>query len=322
MPDFNHLARVLIEIVDREVASDAAAELALPEVAKYLQKQYGEVDLPLPGETVAVSISKRKTAALFFDRVWSPPLLMDPPPKGILTYAATELDVLTAFAASTGKPELLKAPLMREYFSKHLSHLNIGSFSKGHERLIVREYLRQRGITAVPVYAFVEDRNRDYKAGDSEALIAAIEGVAIIDEKKLTWPQVQEFRQDLDSKSNLRKMRHWLDREFDGKSISFIIDEMSIRLENYERSLKKHGIETFSGIVSDLLDEKFVYGAAGMVTGAGIGAGAIGAAVAGGVLALGRVTLSITKRMIDFGDRSKVQGAEVAFVHEIKKLTK
>ncbi len=122
-------------------------------------------------------------------------------------------------------------------------------------------------------------------------------------------------------------MRNWLDTEMVGKSISYVSDAIATRLDGYEWALKKHGIETVTGAVSDLLDYRFLASAGSVVGGllagglwAGAGTGL--AELVGAGIVIGKAAVSVVNKRVDLADRKRGEGSEVAFVHELKKLTK
>jgi hypothetical protein len=130
---------------------------------------------------------------------------------------------------------------------------------------------------------------------------------------------VIEFRRDSEAKKKLRRFRHWLDRDLVGKSVQYVADEIAGRLEDYEWALEKHGIQTVTGTLSDLLDPKVLGGGLVALVGGAAAVGEFwGAVAATGVLA-GKATLSCASRLIDLHDAGRGPNAEVAFVHELKK---
>ena len=162
----------------------------------------------------------------------------------------------------------------------------------------------------------------EYKPGSDSALVAAISDLEIIDETKLTWSQVREVRKDKNSKTKLRKMRNWIDTEFSGKSVREVSDGISVRLEDYNWSIKKHGIETVTGTISELLDPKLLSATTVAATGLSLAAGEFWAGVGAAGILVTRAAVSVTQKLIDLKDRKRGQGSEVAFVHEIAKLAK
>lgn len=121
-----------------------------------------------------------------------------------------------------------------------------------------------------------------------------------------------QFRDDEDSQGKYKRFTHWLDKNMVGKSQSFIEDEISIRLENYEQALKKHGIKTILGTIQEALDGKYLL-SAGALTLAGhpaLGAGLI----------IGKILVKLAQTKLDFDDVERGPNSEISWVYEAKKL--
>src|SRR3984885_15491865 len=58
-----------------------------------IAEKYSVKDVALPGQMVGLSGTEKKTAALFFDRVWFAPGMDDPPPGDISLFGATSNEV-------------------------------------------------------------------------------------------------------------------------------------------------------------------------------------------------------------------------------------
>jgi hypothetical protein len=107
-----------------------------------------------------------------------------------------------------------------------------------------------------------------------------------------------------------------------GKPIEYVTDALGNRLEDYQRSLKKHGIATLLGTLQDLLDPKFLMAlsSAGAVSGA-VG-GAEWAAAISATAVVGKTVVSVTQKYLDIDDSKRGLGSEVAFIHDVTKLAK
>jgi len=138
-----------------------------------------------------------------------------------------------------------------------------------------------------------------------------------VDESALTWEQVEQFRQDVDARKHYRRLVHWLDAEMAGKTTSFIADEISIRLDNYEAALRKHGMQTALGSLAALLDPGFLAASSLAVGAAAVSGGGMLAAISAGGLALARGALAVVSKCIDLRDEVR-KTSEIAFVHELK----
>jgi hypothetical protein len=174
----------------------------------------------------------------------------------------------------------------------------------------------------IPVYDSVVDRDKGYQEGEHQVIVATLSNVGIVEEEQLTWEQVLEFRRDEETHAKYKRFLHWLDKEMVGKSQSFIQDQIALRLEDYERALKKHGIKTVVGTIQEALDGKYLLGA----TGAGApftlaGHPVLGALVAGGLI-VGKVGVRLIETKLDFDDVERGPNSEISWVYEVKQLRK
>ncbi len=86
---------------------------------------------------------------------------------------------------------------------------------------------------------------------------ACLEKLQVIDQKKLSWEQVKEIRNDEFSKTGLRLLRSWIeDNMQDITSKQQAIDRLEMSLEDYNKVLKKHGVMTKSGVMEVVFDWK------------------------------------------------------------------
>jgi hypothetical protein len=114
-----------------------------------------------------------------------------------------------------------------------------------------------------------------------------------------------------------RRLRHWLDASMMGKPVSFIQDEIALKLADYEHALKKHGVVTLTGTLSEVLDPRYMAATAGVAAGLALGGAEIIAATAAAGLVIGRVVLSITTRLLELDELT--QRSEVAVIHELEE---
>lgn len=179
--------------------------------------------------------------------------------------------------------------------------------------------LAAAGINMIPVYASRRARDKEYKPGEYQAVVATITNLQIVDEESLAWEQVFEFRKDTEARKKYRRLVHWLDKDMVGKPQSYIEDEISQRLDDYEWALRKLGVETVLGTIEDLLDGKFLMGAAAA---GGLTAWAVQhwyGVLASGGLTIGKAGVSLAKRLLELKDVVRRTNPEIAYVHEIKR---
>lgn len=313
----------LLDLLVREYAvaagvDERVAGQVLSEQVEGVFRDCGVPVLPGPDQSVAVSIKTPKTAALVYDRVWGPPNTHGGPPTGIAIFGASPFEVfLPAVVKLTGDDVQLRKAVIQRVLPK----LPVGERGPGFSpRAIAAGLTRSHGVQAIPLYPTADERNREYRAGDTEVVVTVLRNLQVVDETTLTWEQVAEFRADPDARRRYRRFVHWLDRELVGKPASYVADEIVNRLEDYDAAVTKHGIQTVVGSIEQILDPKFLAGAAA-VSGATLLSGSILAALgAAGSLVAARIGLTVARSRLDI-DRATADKREIAFVHEIAKLS-
>ncbi|HEX4302280.1 MAG TPA: hypothetical protein VHZ78_05775 [Rhizomicrobium sp.] len=329
------LARFKLDEFDLRVKDEVGLPIATSKiyVHKYVNRIYTMLSTALPANaninhrTVGVAGANRKMAALFFDGVWTPPGADDAPPKEIAVFGGSESELwIPALKTAFALAQCSFDSVHFEQFCEHLSDAAPFEFYKNgivtSASYISSGLVRRFGVNAVPVFNSAAARDSEYSAGHTETIVAAIENLRVVNDAKLTWKQVVEFRHDTEATIKLRKLRSWLDKDFDGQPISKIEDAIATKLSDYEWSIRKHGIQTVVGTISELLDPKMLSSTAATATGLALVGGEFWAALGATAIIVGKATVSVTQKFVELADRRRGQHSEVAFVHELKKLTK
>ncbi len=238
-----------------------------------------ELILPNKNETVVIA-SKPKTAALYYDKVWGPShkafyVKNVLPPEEVLFFGATKIEeyllaMMDKAQNDDNEPFLPNSSLTNAEFGeifgdiidtpkntkeehiKQIFYRIINALMRAIANSITEKY----EIPVATLFPENESQNLSYQEGNKEIISLSMENLKIVDEEKLTWEQVLELRNDKQSKDKYKRFIHWLDKEMIGKSQSFIEDDISIKLEDYEGALKKHGIKTVIGTVKEMLNSK------------------------------------------------------------------
>ena len=189
-------------------------------------------------------------------------------------------------------------------------------------RDIARAFSAKYKIAVATIYDSKGNRTVIYSGGDQVAIMVCLEDLAIVDEKKLSWEQVLEFRADEESRQKYKRFLHWLDKEMVGKSQDFLEDEISIRLEDYEQALKKHGIKTVIGTIEEALDGRYLLGASGVAGSLTLAGHPVLGMLAAGLLIGGKIGVKLTQTKLDFDDVERGPNSEISWVYEVKKLGK
>lgn len=318
LPELRATAAVVANDMAAEPSPERAERLAIG-FANLLDRRLGPARLPAKHESVAVTTMLPKTAALMFERVWDPntPLARGTP-DSIATYGATDVEIwLVAIALINS----CASKEVSERFNRIVYRQSVGPIFNKPGSVIrdVSEALTAAyGMRATSLYPDAVGRDAEYVSGDHNVTVAALSEIHVVDESALTWEQVEQFRQDTDARRHYRRLVHWLDAEMAGRTTSFIADEMSERLENYEAALRKHGIQTALGSLAALIDPGFLAAASVAVSAAAVSGGGIFAAITAGGLALARGAISVISKRIDLRDEVR-KTSEIAFIHELKE---
>jgi hypothetical protein len=265
-------------------------------------------------ERIGIAVGFPKTAALFLDKVWSlddemPPefqLRLGTPTEAIYQQIIKTMVRETADACNANSLipiALEKARELDMQMAPQIESMICGEFKK---------------ITGHTLPAFLGTRaafGKVYEPGDCEVLSAAIVSIPIVDESKLEWEQIQEIRADEASMIKLRRFFGWVDDDMAGKTAVGIKDAISTRLEDYDRAVKKHGVQTLTGSVITTIKDPRLF-----LTATGVGAASSGGSLEmGTTVALGILGANVVIEAIKIGHRYLEDRTtnDIAYVHEI-----
>jgi hypothetical protein len=139
----------------------------------------------------------------------------------------------------------------------------------------------------------------------------------LVDASQADWRQIIELRKDVQSHRKLARLRLFIHKNYSGCSFSYIEDDLSQRVEEYEQASKKFGFKTVLSSLSMLLDAKALQTSAG----AGLIAGLLGGPVAGAstvaVIEIGKIAINIAEKHHELA--SWQAGHELAYIFETQK---
>ena len=154
-----------------------------------------------------------------------------------------------------------------------------------------------------------------------EDLTISITNINLVDTKKTEWPQIIEFRNDKQARKKLRNLRLFLTANYEGKSISFIEDDLSKRLDEYKDVCKDWGFETRVSTIMALMDSKYLRRGIGASFAAAIlGEPVYGISIAATatLLEVGKVALCLSKKLHEFNKLKRDH--DLAYIIEARKL--
>jgi hypothetical protein len=286
--------------------------------------------LPLAGQTAAIAFSNPKTAALCFDRIWSG--VSDEIPAEIgfkgSSPAETALLLLTRVlsaideAANGRGDDIVFAELtsLTEIISSlteiipGLTQIDIGMYSKLLADVLGAEY----NLPVVPVYSSPSQRDRAYRSGDRAAIVAVLENVPVVNEDSLKWEQVRELRRDKQMLVKYRKFAHWLDKEMLEKPLSYVEDEIAVRLGDFQQAARAHGLKTTYGLLHLTLDSSLAFGGGAFLAELSRLSGKW-TIFAGVAAAVARASVHIGEALLDVRTQRINQASEIAYVVELRR---
>lgn len=143
-----------------------------------------------------------------------------------------------------------------------------------------------------------------------------LSGLTLVDSSKASWEQIIEFRKDVDACNKLRNLRLFFNNTYQGKTPSYVVDDLGRRIDEYDTVRKKMGFETLTGTISALLDAKSLQATAA----AGIAATFIGGPLTGVSSAvfieLGNMALTFAKQRFSMKNFEKTH--DLAYLIEVK----
>ena len=314
----NKLAEIIIK--NLRITDGSAEALSRENIAGTIKERCGSPILPGPRESLAVSVMTPKTAALAFDRVYRNPLIIDNPvPEIVGFYFATPPEIAWNAILLAG---VVAYDMGLDFSDFDLSNVfkedSGGSVSAEKESLhfICSQFPRR------PTFFYNSQGTlcADFPTGRSEVLQAAMKEIALVREDELEWEQVLEFRKDAQARVKYRRFVRWIDTELKTASPDEVVEIMSVRLDDYEWALKKHGLQTFLGSLSCLLDLKFLTATSATIATSAVVGGSMLASLTGTSVIIGRSVLEFGTRLIDAHDSLRKENYELAYLHDVRKM--
>lgn len=286
--------------------------------------------------TYATGMVNPKTTALFFDKLWVFPTLIDVGiPKDVcMNVILRQQDFLRAARANSpftvtplmeARQQMPKQELDRIEVFDEIRKWNIINpfFFSSNQPVPVEHrneaiykissfYRQKKGIDLVPLYFCSQDFEEVNKM-ETVGLQLCLDLIPMVDETKLDWLQVVEFRKDEEAREKLLRLRRWFTTDLIGKDKDEAQAIIEKKLDDYKWALKKHSIQTFVGgltsVIPVLVGPSFIQ----LVKSSQLEIALGGLALAAGAVAW------ISTKMIE---KQGIKRDEVAYIYEVQKLAK
>lgn len=127
--------------------------------------------------------------------------------------------------------------------------------------------------------------------------------VGLIDTTTASWDKIMAFRQDNESQKKLHRLRRFFSKNYGGKSMTFIEDDLHDRLEDHESALRKFGFDKKSTIFEAVVSSKWLQGSlagAGLVACFGNNAAAWASGLTAVLFEVGNTAVKIRRKNFEF----------------------
>jgi hypothetical protein len=145
----------------------------------------------------------------------------------------------------------------------------------------------------------------------------------VISASDLDWKQIAEAKRDSDFNSKVRRFSVFINKNYKGRELPFIIDDLSLQIEDYKNACNKHGIRLVNETFKSLTNSKSLFGTLGVTFFAllfkmpeyALVTGAVGAS-------LEVLNLKIIVRQYEDKFESFVKESPISLIFEIEKMKK
>ena len=284
---------------------------------------------PKPGELCAVApISMLKVASLLFDKTFLATQYSSPKEDNPIYEVPEEV---TFGLECINYPSAMRLLRRSESIYDQFKHLDIDKLKENKDLEIlatayasksIAEECIENGIQATPLYPSEIAFSADFPEGENMTYQAAINNLPLVTNESLTWDEVLEFRKDQEAIRKYRAFRLWLSDGVKAKTLNQAQDLIAKRLEEYEWAIKKHGLKSTTGAVSQILNLKSISALSTGTLVSGILGGPIWSAITAGLLVGAKICVWIAERKIEREELSRESFADVALLYEVKQLLK
>ena len=309
-------------------------------------KLIGEIQLGLEeqsiSESIAVATKNPKLHALFFDRIDCSALVGISGSSipweyvnRLMTYESclfNHLKFLAKFLMTD--PVFTEARAFPEFNELIIYFLEqsdeFGLIGDDHcryainERKMVRRHAQELNslykCKALPVYSSIEEFCNDFQEGSYIVTQRVIKNLSIVDDEKLEWEQIKQFRQDREARNKYKQFLDFLRGKWSDGDIDYITYQIEKQYEAYNAALRKHGIETRLGVLKDIFSSKYVLptAIASIVTNV---TNPKFVPIVAGVFALGSFTLSLSEYKLNL-EKFNPPDTSIAWIYEVGDVRK
>ena len=195
-----------------------------------------------------MTLHNPKTAALIFDKVYT--VVDGEIPIELMTYRRGN-SIVSFPGYCPGGPEESQRQIVIQ-FRERPGGIPVGITSSSRDSLIYAlrtkpdelctKIADETGYRPVLCYPRILEQAEPFQSGDYVFVVACLKNLGVVDEERLEWRQVLEFRQDEHSRVHLSRLMNWLDQDMVGKGQNEIQDRLCELLYTQQSVLKRWGM--------------------------------------------------------------------------------
>ncbi len=291
-------------------------------------------------ECVAVSLGDHKETALYFNKIYPIHSLFDVPKeiicnvdhwilrdfqvfRNLLPEEYTDVETRRKIALSVPKNER-QVVFMDKYYNEIDLGEGADEFNEGMRNAVVSMMMNVTMEDVANVYVGFLNNLPDVRAGlipvysdygayysgarlDSQKIpelsiiTIKLSKLNIVDVSNASWEQIIDFKKDKESALKLMRFKNFILKNYEGKTTSFIKDDIAIKIEEYEKITKKHGFELKTSCIETILNAPSFLAATGLFLageGLGIPSTEVVAVASKVALDIGKIAIEIAKNRI------------------------
>lgn len=303
---------------------------------------------------IASEENKLKLAAIFFDKVYNIDKTIDVPAnltigdkidtnqfvgisqsiqsKFLNDYVKRINDKLTSkyFKIHTDKDGKSLFEIDNNNLSEFENMIRNETLAKAYN-LFAIETAKQLSVNdkniGIPIFnetIFFDHLENDYinNLSQEKVEVSIING-PVISANELEWKQISEAKKDVDFNKKVKRFSVFINKNYKGRDLPYIVDDLSVQIEDYKNACSKHGIRLANETFKSLTNSKSLFGTLGATFLALIAKMPEYALVSGAVGAsLEVLNLRITVRQYEDKFESFVKESPISLIFEIEKMKK
>lgn len=184
-------------------------------------------------------------------------------------------------------------------------------------RKLFKQYAISVGFDNFDVLQFNTERDISKPFSDPSVTLTNLN---LIDTQNSDWKQIVEIRKDENSHRKLKRLRLFLVKNYDGCSISYIEDDLSLQIYEYEETCKKFGFNTITSNLSLLLDSNNLQTTIGASLLASILGGPLSGLAVGTTIEIGKLAINYSEKSHEL--RNWKNGHDLAYIFDTKEKLK